>query len=53
MKRNYLLLFCFFMAARCIAQVDSISQRVFLIGDAGGRQHTPGCGLVKEKCKLG
>lgn len=35
MKQTYLLLFHFFMAITCMAQIDSISQRVFLIGDAG------------------
>ena len=35
MKRNYFLLFFFLIAIRCMSQIDSISQRVFLIGDAG------------------
>jgi hypothetical protein len=35
MKLNFVLLFFFFMAMRAVAQVDSISQRIFLIGDAG------------------
>lgn len=35
MKRNYLLLFSFFIYAGCLAQIDSIQQRIFLIGDAG------------------
>jgi hypothetical protein len=35
MRKHYLLLFFFFIVTRCVAQVDSISQRVFLIGDAG------------------
>jgi hypothetical protein len=35
MRKHYLLLFFFFIVSRCVAQVDSISQRVFLIGDAG------------------
>ena len=35
MKRNHLLLIFFLLTLRCMAQVDSVSQRVFLIGDAG------------------
>ena len=35
MKLNFVLLFFIFMAMRAVAQVDSISQRIFLIGDAG------------------
>ncbi len=35
MKRNYLLLISIFLAVRCMAQTDSITQRIFLIGDAG------------------
>lgn len=35
MKRNYLVLLFFFMAIRCMSQMDSVTLRVFLIGDAG------------------
>src|SRR5918993_51411 len=35
MKRNFVLLFFFFMAIRGMAQIDSVTQRIFLIGDAG------------------
>src|SRR5688572_25411005 len=35
MKRNSVLLFSFFIYAGCFAQIDSIQQRIFLIGDAG------------------
>src|SRR6188472_4572089 len=35
MKLNFVLLFFFCMAMRAVGQVDSISQRIFLIGDAG------------------
>src|SRR5215212_1492292 len=35
MKRHYIFIFCLLTSICCMAQVDSISQRVFLIGDAG------------------
>ena len=42
MKRHYFLLIFIFIAVRAVAQIDSINQRIFLIGDAGemvGNKH--------------
>ncbi|HVG14222.1 MAG TPA: metallophosphoesterase, partial [Chitinophagaceae bacterium] len=42
MKKSYLLLLCFFITSSIFAQVDSVHQRIFLIGDAGelvGKTH--------------
>src|SRR5215213_5039162 len=40
MTRNYMLLFTTFLSISCLAQIDSISQRVFLVGDAGALEGT-------------